>query len=159
VVGLRGYAIPRDHRADIVQEVMIELWERLDATGFAASRTFDAFVRSLAYWRCIDWMRRRRTEVPLDRSSPAGSVSPQERLLEEERRNLGRRVLGRLAPSCRELIRLHAGQGLTYRQIAGRLNRSEGALRVQMTECLKKAREILGDIRRQEIAPISDEAK
>jgi RNA polymerase sigma factor (sigma-70 family) len=125
-----------------VQEVISEMWERLGRPGFATDRTFDAYVRSLAYWRCIDWLRRRKPEHPVDTEIPGRQPGPERLLLDKERRELGGRILRRLRESCRELIRLHAGRGLTYRQIGAMLGRSEGALRVQMFECLKQARKI-----------------
>lgn len=143
VLRLRGYSIPRSQRADLVQEVMAELWEKVSAADFRTDRAFVAYVRTLAYWRCIDWRRRQRVEVPLDTGTAARSKRPDEMLIGQERARLGRRVIRMLRKPCRELIRLHAWRGLTYKKIAQLLGRSEGALRVQMNQCLKEARAVL----------------
>jgi RNA polymerase sigma factor (sigma-70 family) len=152
VLRLRGYMIPESQRADLVQEVMTELWEKLGARDFRTDRAFDAYVRTLAYWRCIDWRRQQRLHVPLDPRTESRSNRPDEALLKEERARLGRRVIRMLRKPCRELIHLHAWRGLTYKRIAKLLGRSEGALRVQMTQCLKEARAVLERLGKRKLA-------
>ena len=52
----------------------------------------------------------------------------------------------RLSDACRELIRMRGREGLSYRQIARRQERTEGAVRNQMSRCLARARQILEEI-------------
>lgn len=142
VVRYRGYYIPAEERADVVQSVMLEVWRSLCAEAPAAPRSLDALVRSIACRRCVDWIRRRRAADAV-RELPAGQARrPDTDYLDAEQRRLGSVILSRIRPACRELFRLHAVQALSYREMAGRLGRSEGALRTQMSECLKEAREI-----------------
>jgi RNA polymerase sigma factor (sigma-70 family) len=157
VVRMRGYAIPEDQRTDVVQEVMVEMWRRTHRKNFAAGGAFDTYVRTLAYWRCIDWIRKRKRQAPLDSEIPGRSAGPDDLLLAKERRELGRRVLRKLREACRELIRLHTKRGLTYREIGKLLGRSEGALRVQMSECLKEARRIRAQLTGHgEVSPLRE---
>ncbi len=149
IVGFRGFFIPAAERQDVVQEVLLQLWDAAGRPGFDPRGSFEAFVRTIAYRRCIDWRRARRPLEPLDPALPDGLTGPEAQLLARERILLGSRVLALLKESCRELIKLHVTQRLTYAEIARRLHRSEGALRVQMVECLGEARKVLARIRRR----------
>jgi len=142
-VHYRGYYVPAQDCGDLVQEVLLEVYEALGRPGFRFTEGFGAFVRSIAYRRCVDWVRRRRAHDPIDPQTPAVAMHPDQRIAEEEQKKLALEILGSLPGACRELIRLHAGARLTYREIARRLGRSEGALRTQMCECLKEARKAL----------------
>src|SRR2546426_752903 len=141
VVRFRGYRVPSEERHDLVQETLLETCQALARPGFAFSHGFVAFVRSIAYRRCVDWLRRRRAQDAIDPALPDGSVPADQRLVEKEERDLASEVLRDMRPACRALFRMHAGENLTYGQIARRLGRSEGALRTQMCECLREARE------------------
>jgi RNA polymerase sigma factor (sigma-70 family) len=150
VVRFRGYYVRYQDRRDLVQQVLLELCEALARPEFVLTSGFAPFVRSLAHRRCVDWIRHRRAPGPLDKAIPSVALSPDEKLLERELAELARGILEKLQEPCRDLIRLHVMETLSYRQIAEKLGRSEGALRTQMCECLKTAREIL---RRSEIRP------
>ena len=142
VVRYEGYAIPWDEREDVAQEVLLQLWLAVARPDFDHEQSFEAFLRAIACRRCIDWRRRRRAMVELKPDLIDRGRGPEEMTSEVERLRIGRRVLARLSPACRELIRLHAAEEKTYGEIGSMLRRSEGALRVQMHACLKAARAI-----------------
>ncbi|HHN75222.1 MAG TPA: RNA polymerase sigma factor [Acidobacteria bacterium] len=143
VIGHRAQGISAECRQDLVQDVLTELLHRTSRPSFSTGRTFEAFVRSLAYWRAVDHVRKVGRELPSDQHLAETSPAQESWLLGRERRRLGYAVVQRIREPCRELFRLHGAEGLTYGQIAERLGRSEGALRVQMHGCLKQARELL----------------
>ena len=153
VVRLQAWKIRPADRTDLVQDVMAEAWQRLAQPGFRTGRTLDAYVRSLAYWRCVDWLRRHRRASPPEKNEPDPAPLPDERVLRLEQKRLGLGVLNRLRRPCQELIQLHAVWGLTYRQISELLGRSEGALRVQMCTCLKEARRLVEQAQRRPTGP------
>ena len=70
VVRFRGYRVPSEERHDLVQETLLETCQALARPGFAFSHGFEAFVRSIAYRRCVDWLRRRRAQDPIDPALP-----------------------------------------------------------------------------------------
>ena len=145
-VRFHAYSIPRDERADLEQDVMLHLWRAVSAPGFSFVNHFDGLVRSIAYRRCVDWRRRRRATEPVD--DTVGRDDPPDReLLANERLELGRRVLEAMRAPCRELFRLHAAEGLSYREISQMQGRTETALRTQMSACLREARTVLARIR------------
>ena len=81
--------------------------------------------------------------MPFDLSTPDRSKGPDERASEAETIERGRQVLRELGEDCRQVIRMRAFEGLSYREVAARLGKSEGAARNIMYRCLQKAREIL----------------
>jgi len=145
-VRFEGYGIPTNERDDLVQEVLLQIWQAVTRPQFDPAQSLDPFIRAVACRRCIDWRRRRRAMVDLVEEMPDERKGPEELTSESERLRVGCRVLARLSPSCRNLIRLHAVEGLTYARIAAILRRSEGALRVQMHGCLKSAQTIRAGI-------------
>ena len=143
ILASRGYYIPHGERQDLQQETILQLWRVVSHTGFELTGRFEAFVRTLTHRRCVDWIRRRRPEDPIDEDFPDATQDQDQRVYARERILLGRQVVDEIRSSCQELFHLHAGSGLTYREIARRQRRSEVAIRVQMSKCLKEARKIL----------------
>ncbi len=148
IVSFRGFFVPRHERPDVVQEVLLDLWDAVSRPGFNARDSFEAFARTVTYRRCTDWRRARRPTVTIESPIVDGARGPEAHALARERFLLGVRILGRLGQGCRELIRLHTTEGLTYSEIGARLGRSEGALRVQMHGCLDEARRELARLRK-----------
>jgi RNA polymerase sigma factor (sigma-70 family) len=143
IVAYRGFGFGRAEREDLVQEAMAQIWEAIGGGRFDTGRSFEAFVRTVATRRCIDGHRSRRATSELSPHLVSPEADPESALLARERAEVGRRLLSGLGDGCRELIRLHATEGLTYAEIGRRWQRSEGALRVQMSECLSRARRLL----------------
>lgn len=136
-------AIPDDERDDLAQEVMTELWQAVNRTRFDVTAGFWGFVEVVTSRRSIDWLRRRRERIPLAEPLPDRGSGPLGRVLEHERGDLAADVLAALDPPCRELITLRLRDGASYREIARRLERSEGSLRVKLYRCIRRARGIL----------------
>jgi RNA polymerase sigma factor (sigma-70 family) len=157
VVADRGYYIPRDEQDDVVQEAVVQAYRSVCADGFRLAGSFDGYLRTVAHHRCIDWMRQHRASEPVDLETASSAASPEDRLASRERAALGRRVLMLLGDSCRRLIRLRVRDGLSYRDIARRLERSEGGLRNQMYKCVERARAILADLENRRRRAASDE--
>jgi RNA polymerase sigma factor (sigma-70 family) len=143
IVRFRGYYIPESDRLEIVQEVMVQLWQALAVKQLALSGTLLALTETIACRRCVDWMRRHRSVEPVDEAIPDRGRRPDEALLARERSDLGRRVLASLGEPCIGLIRQVLDEGKPYAEIARAQGRSEHALRTRMWQCLKEAREIL----------------
>jgi RNA polymerase sigma factor (sigma-70 family) len=147
VIRFKGCGIAASAEPDLIQESMLDLWRAVTRTDFRLSATFESFVRSMAYRRCVDWIRRRRRHEPIDPERASDLPPPEQALVRAEEVALGARVLAALPESCRELFRLRAVACLPYRQIATLRGRTEGALRTQMWECLREAKRILDRLR------------
>jgi RNA polymerase sigma-70 factor (ECF subfamily) len=154
IVSARPYGIPGSEQEDLVQEVMTQLWQAVRRPGFDLAREIWPFVEVLAARRSIDWLRAKRPTESLDSDLHGGSWEPLAAALEAEKRTLARQALAALSASCRELIRLHAGLGRSYAEIAAATGRPEGALRVQLFRCIRRAREALARLAepRREVA-------
>jgi len=146
MVRFRGYAIPSEDHRDLVQEVLLQLWEAVNRPDFDFNRSFEGFAALVAGRRCIDWVRTRKQTTQLSPSMAREGDGPLEHLMEEERVTIVHEVLDQLKESCRKLIRMHVGEKRTYREISGLVGRSEEALRFQMFRCIKEARAILDRI-------------
>ena len=143
VIRDRAYAVPPRDRPDVVQQVLVDVWRSLSRPDFKFEGNLDTFVRTVAYRRCVDWIRRQRPEDPIDELVPGESSEGPERKLEiAERRRLGRQILSKLSDSCRELMHLRVVEGLRLVEIARRQDRSDDAVRSQFYKCLKAARAI-----------------
>lgn len=136
-------ALPPEAREDLEQEVMADLWQAVNRRGFDAHLGFWGFVEVVTSRRCIDWLRGHREQAVLPAGLEAPGRGPLGHLVEKERTALAREVLGRLRGSCRELILLRLRDDLGYGEIARRLGKSEGALRIQMYRCVRAARRLL----------------
>jgi RNA polymerase sigma factor (sigma-70 family) len=148
VVKYRGYYIPFDERPDVIQETILNLVSAVKERSFADDEDFNAFIRTVAYRRCIDWTRRATHRARID-PMLVQRIQPDDVLLTEERRDLAVEIFSELKQPCRELLALRVGRGLTYGQISQLLDRREGALRTQFYYCLKQARAILKRRRRR----------
>ena len=146
VVRHRGYYVPPDQRADLVQEVLLQVWQAIGTAELPSDRNFEALVHAISHRRCVDWLRVLRSGEPLDENRADEARRADEVLVEEEQQAIGREIVAKLREGCRELVRLHFDMGLPYGRIAGLLGRSENALRVQMVGCLKLARKIATEL-------------
>jgi len=155
VVRFRGYYIPPGERVDIVQDVLLDVWQEVSDPGFVLRTNVESLVRTVACRACVDWIRRHRPAVDVDPALADGSDPPDREILRRERVRLGVRVLLELRPPCRELFKQFVVAGLGYREMADRQGRSEGALRTQMAQCLKEARVLLDRICRRPTGPWS----
>lgn len=143
IVSYQGYWVPAQEREDLEQEVMSQLYSALPTAEPASERRFWGLVRVITVRRCIDWLRSRRTEVPVDPSLRDGEPDPLERTLSRERRRRAAAVLAGLEKPCRELIHLRVGLGKSYAEVAELLGRSPGALRIQMYRCIRTLQSML----------------
>lgn len=134
---------------------MTQLWQAATNPGTDLTLGFWSLVETVTARRAIDWMRLHREHASLD-ADAADKSNPLADTLARERADLMRAAVEELPEDCRRLIHLHLDEGKTYREIAGILSRSEGALRVQMYRCIRRARELLAGLstrKRSEASP------
>lgn len=145
-----GLAIPVEEREDLEQEVMTEIWAAVNRSGFDASAGFWSFVEVVASRRSIDWLRARRNEHSLPDVLPSPAEGPLQETLARERGELVQEVLSSIGARCRELITLRLRDGLSYREIGKTTGKSEGALRVQLYRCVRRARRLVRGIAKRD---------
>ena len=148
ILAYKGLRFGHREREDLQQEIVAELWQSVNRPGFDFTAGFWGFVEIVSARRVIDWLRARREQVELDESMPSSGKGPLGSTLERERAEMVRQALAELDPDCRDLILHRLRDDLSYAEIAEKTGKSEGALRIQMYRCVKKAGEIL-----EELAP------
>lgn len=151
ILGYRGYRISTADRRDLEQEIMTQVWQAVNRTGFDPSLGFLKFIEVVTVRRAIDWLRTRRDEAELPAEIEA-TGGPEASALARERTQLAHDALAQLGKPCRELIYLRIGMDHSYLELSKLLGRSEGALRVQMHRCVEKARLVLAEMTGEEDA-------
>jgi RNA polymerase sigma factor (sigma-70 family) len=160
ILAHRGLGMSQADRDDLRQEVMIQVWQAVNRPGFDPTAGFWGFVELVTARRCVDWLR--RTARPeMEAAEPPGAVHvPSLALLGRERLRLASLALSALDAPCRELISLHLEDGKGYRELSEILGKSQGALRVQMYRCIRRARKLVDEMaaRRTVEAEVEGEA-
>jgi RNA polymerase sigma-70 factor, ECF subfamily len=158
-VSLQGKADP----SDLVQDALLKASQRFDQFHGATDAELAGWLRQILA-RCLtDFVRRYRSggrragreqslDLLLDRSSQA-----MERILatkgtspsaSAERRDLGvvlSDALAELSEDHREVIVLHHLEGLDWDEVARRMGRTSGAVRILWTRALKQLRPLIDE--------------
>jgi DNA-directed RNA polymerase specialized sigma24 family protein len=142
VVSHRKYGIPRNERPDIVQQALADLCRAARKPGFRLLKTLACLVSYLAHCRCVDWWRERQETEALPEGLADTARRPDEMILLTDDRELTTRIMKRLPPGCYWLMVMVLGLEIPYAEVSTMTGRSEGALRVQMWSCVRKARKV-----------------
>lgn len=147
---------------DIVQEVSVEAVRALPSIDLDGREPL-AWLCQVAERRIIDAHRRffdaqKRSagrEVPLDAggTNQVGLVNllvvtmttPSQAFSRDQREFRLHQAIEKLPADCRDALRMRYVEGLPSKEIAERLGKSDGAVRVMLTRSLKKLEELLGD--------------
>lgn len=138
-----------DHWEDTLQEVLLEVTRLFERGAFRGEASLKTYLWRVVNHACLKQLRAqtKTSYVDLDSlaelSGPADD-SPLQRLLHKEAGLLLLRVLAEMPPECRGLWQMIL-DGLSYQQMSQRLGAAEGALRVKVLRCRKRA----VDMRRQ----------
>lgn len=161
---VRRYCADPAEAEDLAQEVFVRAYEGLD--DFRGDSAFSSWLYRIAVNRCRDWAKSpRREERSLDALTEAGTprvrsaesdgpgalglstpAEPDEALEREERARRLRRAIGELTPEYAVPFLLKYEEDLSYREIAERLDVTEGALKVRVHRARARLRELLGDM-------------
>jgi RNA polymerase sigma-70 factor (ECF subfamily) len=138
------YAGDLDSRKDLEQEISLAVWKAMPS--YRAQASLKTYALRIAHY-CGSRFRRRQprfTSVDPDVGANLGGLdasvdpeaSPEERLERERRRARLHRAMAELSRSQREALQLQL-QGLSYREIAQRLEISESNASVRITRARK----------------------
>ena len=131
----------RSSLEDLEQDVLVDLLETLETGMFRGESRLETFVRSFSRFKSIDLVRSaaRREMVPLeDRDFTDRAPSPAEFASRRNEVEVAKKILAEMGEDCRKLWGM-VHEGLSYGEMSRRLGLSEGALRVRMHRCRKKA--------------------
>lgn len=133
-----AYTYVLDYTAadDIVQEVLISLFERTDVGNIS---NLSSYLRTSVRNRSLNFLRDLSLEFH-NREMYVWEFSQREGLDEEEMNSICdmlRNEVDNLPKSCREICQLRFYEGLKIREIAQRLNISEGTVKAQLHRALQ----------------------
>jgi RNA polymerase sigma-70 factor (ECF subfamily) len=156
----------RADASDVVQEALMEASRRFPEYTRKRPVPFYLWLRQLACQRLTDLYRRhlraRRRSVyaeeamlpPLPDQSAmslanvlvASGTAPSQRMQRQEKRNMVRAALDRLAPADREVLVLRHLEQLSTREVAAILDVSEPAVRYRHRRALERLADYLSDL-------------
>jgi RNA polymerase sigma factor (sigma-70 family) len=129
----RRFGAPEGEVEDIVQEVLLTI--HLKRGTWDQSRPIGPWVAAIVRNKLIDALRRRRhITVPIE--DLADSLQAEDLTPELSTRDIDT-LLGHLKPQQREVVRSIWLSGSSIRETAGRLQMTEGAVRVTLHRALK----------------------
>ncbi|MFE7505559.1 ECF RNA polymerase sigma factor SigK [Promicromonospora sp. NPDC057488] len=138
-----------DHAAEVTQEVMVEVWQT--AARFDSARgSARTWVATLARRRAVDRVRSeqaRRDRDQRDTDLRTNEVARDTVVEDVERRLEGsavRRCIGGLTPTQREAVVVAYYGGLTYREVAERLDKALPTVKSRIRDGLNRLRDCLG---------------
>ena len=137
---------------DLLVEVFLAAFKNAVLSSFPAERQL-AWLLRVARNKVIDRHRHLAlfTLVPLElaREMEDGALTPEQYAEQQEKYERLYRALEQLSPLQRELIRLRYTKSLRFFEIAGILEKSEGAVRKLCTRTLQQLREIYQQTERE----------
>ena len=152
-LALRMTGSPEDG-ADLAQEAFLRAWRSLPS--FQGESNFSTWLYRLTSNLCIDFLRREKRRkavtaaVPLDgeEDSPPAQVpdhrfTPENELERRELRAAVDRGLAKLSDDHRQVLVLRELEGLSYVEIAGRLELEEGTVKSRIARARLALRNIL----------------
>ena len=145
----------RDLALDVMQDTFVRVYENRDRLLNTAA--FKSWLYTIARNQCLNRLRQRRREVPLDDSMEIGAEgdTPVVRLEKNERIEFVNRFLEALSPAYREVIILREYQNLSYEEIAAVTRSTISAVKSR----LFKARRKLGRLMRPSVEAMAARAE
>ncbi len=130
---------------EVTQEVFLQIWEQ--ASSFDPEKgSARAWVATLAHRRAVDSVRRsqsvRDREERVLPDLPADNVA--DRAIAADERSRLREALSSLTDLQYEAIDMAYYEGLTYREVAERLDAPLGTVKSRMRDGLMRLRETMG---------------
>jgi len=128
----------RDQALDVMQDTFMRVYENRDRLLNTAA--FKSWLYTIARNQCLNRIRDRNREVPLDESDELRSEvdMPINRLEKSERIELVNRFLRSLHPHYREVIVLREYQNLSYAEIAAVTRSTVSAVKSRLFKARRK---------------------
>jgi RNA polymerase sigma-70 factor (ECF subfamily) len=144
---VRRHVSSREDAEDIVLEVFLAALKQTELSRLSEEKQL-AWLQRVAYYKFVDHHRRamNRPAVSLHEVAETllvdGGQSPDQLVLRNEEDALLRQQLGQLPEHYQIILQMRFANGLRCAEIASRLNKSEGAVRMVLSRALNTLREI-----------------
>lgn len=128
---------------DAVQEALLEIYECLRRGAYTGEGSLRGYVWRLVSHSCLDRLRslRRWQWVELEPGTAIAEPAAFRRVAAAEETERILRVVAACPAGCRDLWRMIL-EGKSYREMSERLGVAEGALRVRVLRCRRRAEEL-----------------
>lgn len=134
------------HRSeDVFQEVLISCWR--NRSQYEYPREFKPWIYRIAINQCRQLYRKRNISVSNQEATVSMATTehmPDDSSIRKEASSLIKSAVERLPEHQRAVVVLRIWNGLSYREIADAVDRTESTVRSYMFHALKKLRETLG---------------
>ncbi|HEX4953291.1 MAG TPA: sigma-70 family RNA polymerase sigma factor [Thermoanaerobaculia bacterium] len=135
---------------DVLQDVRLELTRLFGRRTFRGESSLKTYVWRVTANACLDRLRARRRVSweeleSVDQRGEALNEAAAQSFQSRETRDLLLRVLVEMSEDCRRLWEM-IFDGLSYREMSARLGVAEGALRVRVLRCRRRALAVRGDL-------------
>ena len=137
----------REEAEDILLEVFLAALKQKELAHFSEQQQL-AWLQRVASHKSADYHRRsaRHPVVPLEQAAEIlfadERQSPDQLVMRKEEETLLSMRLNKLPQSYQQVLQLRFAQGLRCREIACRLNKSEGAIRMILSRALTLLRDV-----------------
>jgi RNA polymerase sigma factor (sigma-70 family) len=139
-----------DDAADVLQESLVILWERVRSGRYEHTARLDTFLFATARNLWLRRLARLRRETPAEinpEHHPSDDPSPLEELIESERARLVKLALTKLGEPCRTLLILFYWEEISMEEIASRLGLANAdTAKTRKYQCKKALQLLLRDI-------------
>lgn len=125
-----AYCPDRDQAKDILQDAFVKAFRNLDK--FTIGNSFEGWLRRIAVNTALDHLRRskRWSFITIDLATHETAEEAEEPVFPYNSREV-LRLIGKLPPGARTIFNLYALDDLSHKEIASRLNISEGTSKSQ----------------------------
>ena len=123
---------------DAAQEVFVRAWNQLHT--FQQDRRFSTWLLSIASHHCIDVLRRRKPQAPLEGVAmyvQSNEPEPDELVLQDEQREMVQGLINALPDKYRAVTLLRYYGDLSYDEIARATGLTESAVKTQLHRARK----------------------
>jgi RNA polymerase sigma factor (sigma-70 family) len=137
----------REEAEDVLLDVFLAALEHPELEHFSEQKRL-AWLQRVAYHKCVDYQRRtiQRPLLPLEAATEAlmadEGLSPDEQAVRNEEEAILYKKLAKLPVSYQKVLQLRFAYGLRCREIARRMNKSEGATRMLLSRALTLLRNV-----------------
>ncbi len=147
----RSYVQTDEVAEDIVQDLFVKLWEQ--PSLLTANISLKGYLYRSIYNSCINYILRKQSKYSsldtvtrnkieeLLKTNPENQ--PETQFLAVEMISVIKEAIKHLPPECGKIFLLSREEGLSYKEIAEKLNISENTVKVQIYRALSKLREAL----------------
>ncbi len=128
-----------DDADDLLQETFVKVFLNLDK--YDATFTFGQWIYTIARNTFVDYVRKRRDDIPINTTAGAGGVtvnppsyeaSPEERFINGQRGAQLAERMEKLSPRYRRLVELRFFKEYSYEEIAAELGLPLGTVKTQI---------------------------